>query len=191
MSESPEHVFTRASAGDETAWREIVLRYQRLVYATIRETGIVGDDAEDVFQEAFVRLHANLERIEDPSRTAKWLTIVTRRLCLDVSDRHRRARGLPADVLDPESDEAPDEAVLRLERQHAVRDALGELDPRCRRLLGLLYHEQREPDYADAARQLGIPVGSVGPTRGRCLEKLLRRLRLRGFFTGGETSGRM
>jgi RNA polymerase sigma factor (sigma-70 family) len=170
-------VLARAVGGDEAAWRELVARYQRLVYATIWAFRIPAPDAEDVFQETFLRLHRHALRLNEPRALTRWIIVTTRHLCLDHLAQQRSRERLVA-AYEPEV-AAEQEIVLYVERAQEVRDAFAELQPRCRELLGLLYFEQERPDYRAAAERLNMPIGSVGPTRARCLEQLLRRLRLR------------
>ncbi|HET9328248.1 MAG TPA: sigma-70 family RNA polymerase sigma factor [Candidatus Eisenbacteria bacterium] len=171
-----EGLLARAVAGEESAWRDLVARYQALVHSVIRAHRIAASDGEDLFQETFLRLHRHAGRIEDPRALTRWLMVTARHLCLDHLARRRRESltAEPPDLPDP----GPElEAVLeRMERAQEVREALATLSPRCRELLRALYYEREEPDYRQVAGQLGMPVGSVGPTRMRCLERLLEAL---------------
>ena len=167
----------RASAGDEAAWRDIVRRYQRLVYATIRHFRVAPSDAEDIFQESFLRLHTHAARLQDGRALARWLIVTTRHLCLDHLARERASAKLAAGLDPPLQPDAELDVLVRLERAQEVREALEELPERCRDLLRLLYFEPGRPEYEKVASTLKIPIGSIGPTRGRCLEQLLRRLR--------------
>jgi RNA polymerase sigma factor (sigma-70 family) len=180
MHVSPD-VLRRASEGDDAAWREIVSHYQRLVYATIRSFRVPSEDAEDLFQETFLRLHRHAAGLRDTRALTRWLVVTARHLCLDHLER-ARVRGQsehaqPSSVMEG----TPLTDFLLLERAQWVREAILELPPRCRDLLWMLYFEQETPDYEAAARAFGMPLGSVGPTRMRCLEQLLRLLRRRGI----------
>lgn len=169
--------------GDATAWETLVRRYQRLIYAIPRRAGLDEDGAAEVFQRVCVALLENLAKIEQPERIGAWLATTARR---ESWRQVRRAR--TSDSLDVEHDESsavmqipdtallPDEVIERLERQHAVRRALEALDERCRTLLLLLFYRPDPPPYSDIAARLGIPEGSIGPTRARCLQKLRRVL---------------
>jgi len=176
MTDAAE-LLERAARGDEAAWREIVARYQRLVYATVRGFRLEPDDAEDVFQETFLRLHRHAGRLRNPNGLARWLVQTTHRLCLDHLQR-RRVRGettLTDQLRDPALDVS--EHHERLQRAQHVREALAELPPRCRALLDQLYFQPERLDYREIGRRLDMPVGSIGPTRARCLEALMGRLR--------------
>lgn len=175
--EDPREMLGRANAGDEKAWRDIVRRYQRLVYATIRNFRVDPADAEDIFQESFLRLHTHGTRLRDARALARWLIVTTRRLCLDHLARQKVSAKLAADLDPPSTADAQLDVLVRLERAQEVREALAELPTRCRDVLRLLYLEQDRLEYEAIATQLEMPIGSIGPTRARCLEQLLRRLR--------------
>jgi RNA polymerase sigma factor (sigma-70 family) len=166
----------RAARNDEDAWRELVARYQRLVYATIRGFRLPADDAEDVFQEAFVRLHRHASRLRNPDGVARWIVQTTTRLCLDHLQRIRVRAEFP--IPDDPADPAPGAAELheRLLRAQRVREALATLNSRCRALLEQLYFEVDPPEYREIAQRLSMPIGSIGPTRARCLHALLTAL---------------
>ena len=175
MTDATE-LLERIARGDEQAWREVVARYQRLVYATVRGFRLDADDAADVFQETFVRLHRHAGRLRNPNGLARWLVQTAHRLCLDQRERRRvRSEGpLPDDL----TDAAPSmvDRLERLQRAQRVREVLGTLSPRCRELLEQLYFQPEPVEYKLVSERLGMPIGSIGPTRARCLETLLRRL---------------
>jgi RNA polymerase sigma factor (sigma-70 family) len=172
--------------GDESAWEALVNRYQRLMYAIPRRAGLDEDKAADVFQEVFTTLFQKLNDIDDPERLHAWLVTTARRKTLRLISTERvqqqRSFSINEDSADPEfekiRDEAPlaDEVMLQLEEHHLTRVALATLDERCRKLLTLLFYGNEQPSYAAIADALGTSVGSIGPTRARCLEKMLRLL---------------
>lgn len=178
----------RCRAGDARAWEIIVLRYRRLVYAIPMRSGLAPEEADDVFQNTFARLVERLSTIRDPSRLRPWLVTTARRLSLDTATR-RRAVPESDEVLGaiPDPDPLPAEELARLEEQHLVRRAFEGLPGRCRELLHLLYYAAEEPSYIAIGKRLGLPMGSIGPTRARCLEKLLHLYR--GLTTEGALSG--
>ena len=178
---TPPDLLRRAAAGDEGAWREIVGQYQRLVHATIRSFRVTPGDAEDLFQETFLRLYRHAAGLRDSRALTRWLIVTARNLCLD---HVARLRARPQEWLDEESlavEPRPLTEMIHLERAQAVREAIQEMPERCRELLWLLYFQQESPDYEAASRAFNMPLGSVGPTRIRCLEHLLRQLRRRGI----------
>ena len=178
----------RCRQGDGTAWAALVQRYQRLVYAIVRRFGDDEHAAADVFQTVFSRLLQHLPRLGDPSRLQAWIVTTAKREALLQRKRaqrtvsmHRSAEaeggdadaGWSADWEPADGADGPERQLDDLQQLHAVRLALDRMDERCRNLLGLLFtdDDQRVP-YEEVARRLGLPVGSIGPTRARCLGKL-------------------
>lgn len=181
---SDEALLRACRGGDEAAWEALVGRYERLVFSIPRRAGLDQDAASDVFQTVFTRLVGALERIEQPDRLRAWLVTTARRETWRQIAR-RKAGAVAAPVDSDEEDEvdrlrdtAPlaDEEIERLEAQHAVRRAVESLDDRCHELITLLFYSSDPPSYAEIAVALGVPTGSIGPTRARCLKKLLDRL---------------
>ncbi|HEX3557593.1 MAG TPA: sigma-70 family RNA polymerase sigma factor [Pyrinomonadaceae bacterium] len=190
MAQSDEELLRACRRGDEAAWEALVRRYQRLVYAVPRRAGLDEDAAADVFQDVFATLLGSIESIEQPSRLHAWLVTTARRKTWLVIKRTRSTLPLAGDG--EEEDEAssipdkqllPDEVLGQLEEQHLVRAALSELDERCRRLLEMLFYSAEPPPYSEIANALGTPEGSIGPTRARCLKKMLGALKQTGLFS--------
>lgn len=187
LGPSDEALVLACRRGDAAAWEALVARYQRLVYTIPRRAGLGEDLAADVFQHVFATLVDQLDRIERPGRLAAWLVTTARRETWRVSRResvvNRAVRGQDAEEALEVRDVQllPDELLLRLEEQHAVRRAVGALDERCRTLLTLLFYQPEPPPYAEVAATLGTSEGSIGPTRARCLQKLRRLLVDLGF----------
>jgi RNA polymerase sigma factor (sigma-70 family) len=172
----------RCRQGDAAAWRALVKRHQRLVYAIVMRLGLDEHGAADVFQTVFARLVQHLPRIDDPTRLQGWIAVTAKREALLQLRRGRRTVSMSRDG-DGE-DDAPDwdvideaprpgDALDELQQQARLRRALEQLDERSRTLLLLLFRADGEKvAYEDVARQMGLPIGSIGPTRARCLEKL-------------------
>jgi len=165
----------RARDGDKQAWDALVERYAPLVWSICRRHRLDGADADDVGQSVWLRLVEHLDRIRDPAALPGWLATTTRRECWGVL---RAAHGLETAgyVLDAES--IPDrqsvmaeDELLRAERHAALREAFARLPPSCQRLIALLMEDPPVP-YIEISERLGIPVGSIGPTRRRCLDRL-------------------
>ncbi len=178
--------------GDEAAWEALVRRYQRLVYAIPRRSGMSEDSAADVFQRVFSALFESLHRIEQPERIGAWLVTTAKRETWRMSRRERSLEPLPGIDADedgasageaeiPDAGPLPDDVVQALQQQHAVRSALAQMDGRCRTLLTLLFYRTETPHYAEISTALGISEGSIGPTRSRCLQKLRRLLDAAGW----------
>lgn len=171
-------------AGDERAWRELVDRYGRLVYSIPRRMGMADADAEDVFQNVFATVLRALPGLQDQTRLSAWLITTTRRECWKVSARNRARSHADVDDLAevlPDLSDEPVADIARLEREHAVRHALAQLDQKCRDLLTALFLAPDEQSYEAIAARLGMAIGSIGPTRARCFRKLEPILREAGL----------
>lgn len=166
-----------ATAGDQAAWDALVARFAGLVWSVIRSHGLYGETAADVFQTAWLRLIEHLGRLREPERVGSWLATTARHECFRVMRTSAR-QVLVADVPelvddDPDTDVAA--AVLAGERRDIALAALAAAPPRCQELLRLLLVEPAL-SYDEIALILDIPKGSIGPTRGRCLDHVRARL---------------
>jgi len=184
MQPTDKELLISCRRGDESSWQALVDRYQRLMYAIPRRAGLNEDQASEVFQEVFVTLFEKMNEINEPDRLHAWLVTTARRKTWRLLSKERSSRstrmgdGDAGDEALAVVDDAllPDETLVRLEEQHRIRTALTELDPRCRELLTLLYYQPEPPPYSEIAAALGTPEGSIGPTRARCLKKLMKLL---------------
>jgi len=176
MSGAPStpDLVTRATHGDEQAWNALVERYAPLVWSICRRYRLSDADIHDVSQSVWLDLVIHLGKLRDPAALPGWLTTTTRRQC----GKARHAAQGAGNVLDTEN--IPDEQarvaeqeLLLAERHAALHEALTGLTPSCQRLIALLMEDPPVP-YAQISARLGIPVGSIGPCRGRCLDKLRR-----------------
>ncbi len=176
-----------ARDGDKSAWAEIMVRYGRLVSATVRSYRLQDADALDAIQMTWLRLLANGRQIQDPDRLGSWLATTARRECLAILRRSKRI-AYREETLDSLADSSvgPEQRVLAGEAVTAVRGMVAELPTRGRVLLRALFSDSPQP-YAEIALTMGIPIGSVGPTRARVLRQLRRMLDERGL--GSETAG--
>jgi RNA polymerase sigma factor (sigma-70 family) len=178
----------RAAAGDQAAWYEIVDRYAQLVWSICLRFGLSGEDIDDVGQSVWMLLVQSIGSLREPAALPGWLAQTTKNECLRVlRAEHRHAHaGLPSEdqlPVDPDAVVIDDE-VLRAERDAALRAAFAELPPRCRELLSMLI---RDPPcrYEDISATLGIPIGTIGPVRGRCLARLRLSPHLRFLWGDG------
>ncbi len=170
-----------ARAGDNEAWNAIVERYASLVWNICRRYRLNRPDTDDVAQFVWLRLFENLAAIREPAALPGWIASTTRNECLRVL----RAAGRPdgTDRLDDHllldgvgvdgGYDTVEEEMERSRQYVALRQACAQLRPQCRRLLELLFAEDRRP-YAQISTELGMKVGSIGPTRERCLAHLRR-----------------
>jgi RNA polymerase sigma factor (sigma-70 family) len=170
----------RCRAGSQVAWRALVERFQRLIYTVPRRAGLDEHAAGDVFQATFARLFEHLDRLQQPERVQAWLVTTARRETLRwLAERSRpqvSAGGGDEDddplAAVPDPSPLPDALLDDLQQQHRLRQALARLDERSRTLLELLFLADPSPPYAEIAARLGMPEGSIGPTRARALQKL-------------------
>ena len=184
MDDSDLQLVADCRRGDQLAWEKLVRRYQRLIYAIPRRAGLNEDQAAEIFQDVFTTLFEKLNDIEDPERLQAWLVTTTRRRTLrTISQLPGKLRADETgdeviDLAEAMRDESPlpDEQLLILEEQQRVRVAVSQLDERCQTLIRLLFYQLEPTSYAEVAKILGVPEGSIGPTRARCLGKLLRLL---------------
>jgi len=171
----------RCLAGDERAWESLVRRHERLVYAVARGYRLSEPDLGDVFQDVFTALVKGLPRLREARTLCRWLASTTDRIARTTALRARRDRAMSA--VAPEAAErvpadlpAVGADLEKLEEQAMVRLALASLPEGCSRLLVALYYEDPPPAYAHLARRWGVPIGSLGPTRARCIQRLRRIL---------------
>lgn len=159
--------------GSDAALAEIVAELSPLLWHVARAAGLSSGDAEDVVQTTWTRLLAHLDGIRSATALTRWLLVTARRESWRVSAEGRRQ--LPADeewfVALPEPGPDAEEQVIADDQRRALWTAIGQLPRRCQELLRIVAFVPR-PDYQAVAAELGMPHGSVGPTRGRCLAKL-------------------
>ncbi|MFZ0229715.1 MAG: sigma-70 family RNA polymerase sigma factor [Mycobacterium sp.] len=164
----------RAAEGDRRAWEGLVDQYARLIWSITVDFKLTESDAADVAQTTWLRLLQHIDRIEHPDRVGSWLAATARNECLrSLAARKRVVLGHDDVELDSAVAHGPeiDDRLLAHERDQVVRDALSRLPRRWQRLLEMLMADPPVP-YADISDELGLPVGSIGPTRGRCLARL-------------------
>jgi RNA polymerase sigma factor (sigma-70 family) len=168
---------TRARDGDQRAWDAIVERYAPLVWSICRRYRLAAADAGDVGQAVWLQLVGHIGQIRDPAALPGWLATTTRRECGRLVHAAQRAqpRGhlLDAEDIPDERAALAGDELLAAERHAALREALADLPPPCQQLIALLLEDPPLP-YAQISARLGIPVGSIGPSRSRCLAKLRR-----------------
>jgi RNA polymerase sigma factor (sigma-70 family) len=163
-----------AARGDDASWTVLVDRFTGLLWSIARSYRLSTAEAGDVVQTTWLRLVENLERIEEPERLGSWLATTARRECQHALRRGRRESPVVADeafATVADGGDPLDASLLADERDAELWQIFDRLPDRCRRLLRVL-SATPPPGYADVAAALGIPVGSIGPTRARCLTRL-------------------
>lgn len=160
-------------SGDEKAWEALIARYQALIFGIALRLGFSTADAEDVFQNVALKLCLHLKDLRDIERLSAWIGAVTRQECF--RSRRRAPHARLDEIAEPACEDDLSEAVLREERVHLVRQGLAALSPECQTLLDLLYGPE-PASYAEVSERLSMPMGSIGPRRARCLERLRRQI---------------
>jgi RNA polymerase sigma factor (sigma-70 family) len=164
----------RAAEGELHAWERLVDQYARLIWSITADFKLVESDAADVAQTTWLRLLEHIDRIEYPARVGSWLAATARHECIRSLAAHKKVVLSHDDIefiVSAETEVSVDERLLADERAQVVRDALSHLPRRWQRLLEMLMADPPVP-YAAISDELGLPVGSIGPTRGRCLARL-------------------
>jgi RNA polymerase sigma factor (sigma-70 family) len=188
ISEDPASVwdaagssFARWRSGDAAALDELVRVMSPILWHVVRATGLDKEQAEDVVQSAWLALVRSAHNVGDPQAVARWLCTTARREAWRVSKTSGRSTPVEDEALEWHlpTQESPEAAVVLGEEQNRLWESLGRLPERCQRLLRIVAMEPR-PDYARIAGELKMPIGSIGPTRGRCLDKLRNELQRTG-----------
>jgi RNA polymerase sigma factor (sigma-70 family) len=156
----------RCREGDDDAWRELVERFSRYVYAiSVQAFRLPASDAEDVFQEVFARAYENLHKLRDDNAIRPWLAQLTRRLCLDSIRASSRVQ--PEESLEPQG---VDDTIAKLDEALMVNDALATLPDNCREILDRFF--ARDESYRNIGDALDLPAGTIASRISRCLVKL-------------------
>ena len=161
-----------ARDGDAQAWRSLIDDHAGLVWSIIRGFRFDEDTSCDVFQTVWLKLAEHLDRIREPAKLASWLGQTARNECVGVV-RQRSRTVVSEEVIDltATDDSSVSDGLERDEERFAVAMAFHRLPERCQKLLRLLVVDP-PTSYEEISRQLGVPIGSIGPTRARCLESL-------------------
>jgi RNA polymerase sigma factor (sigma-70 family) len=171
-----------AREDDEDAWNELVDEFGSLVWSIARAHRLSPADAADVSQTTWLRLAEHLGRIRDPERVGGWLAATARNECLRLLRRAQRELPLGDDVPEPDPTTAPSLSarLVESERAAALWGAFARLPARCQSLLRVLMADE-PPAYEDVSAALDMPIGSIGPTRARCLEQLRKLVAVGGI----------
>jgi RNA polymerase sigma factor (sigma-70 family) len=168
---------TRARNGERQAWDALVDRYAPLIWSICRRYRLEAADAHDAAQTVWLQLVDHLSRLRDPAALPGWLATTTRRECGRIARAARRpgdaGSALAVAAIPDQHAPAAEQELLAAERHAALRQALGQLPPGCQQLLALLT-EDPPLSHAQISARLGIPAGSIGPSRRRCLDRLRR-----------------
>jgi RNA polymerase sigma factor (sigma-70 family) len=201
--DDPAALLAAAADGDREAWDLLVARYSRLLWSIGLLYRMDRSDVADAFQNTWLRLLENLDRIQDPSRVGAWLATTFRRECSAILRKTGRTISTDSNALALAVDQRPGNVpggiqrepgpeghLLRAERDSLLWEAFAQLDERCQQILRILVTDAHDgpPAYRQAAEKLRMPTGSLGPTRARCLARFRHHLRELGIYDGGTGS---
>ena len=178
-----------ARAGERQAWDALVEQYAPLVWSICQRNRMSDAEAQDISQNVWLKLVQQLSKLRDPVALPGWLITTTQRECCQfVRAAHRAgAHVLPDAESIPGQTGMVEQELLAAELHAALREAFGQLPPGCQQLLALLIRDPPVP-YATISAQLHIPVGSIGPSRSRCLDRLRRHPAVAALISS-ETQG--
>jgi RNA polymerase sigma factor (sigma-70 family) len=179
---SLDRLLQRCQSGDTDAWKSLVDATKDLVWSVAKRQGMSNEDGGDVFQDTYVALHGSLATIRSGQALPRWIAVAAARACHQVRRRNSRYSTVdPEPIMDATADLKPaaDELVQQMTDAFLARKGLDVLGGKCKDLLSRLYFN--EDDYQQISEELGIAMGSIGPTRARCLEKLKKILEKLGF----------
>ncbi len=176
--DTDQELIRRCREGSAGAWRRVLNKYERLVYSIPLRLGLSWDDAADVAQITFTILIKNLDSLPDDSRLGPWLATVARRHTWRLMERNRRetvSESLDYMLLTQSAvllGKHDADSIEHWELAEWLDAGLSKLSPRCRELLLALYFQPEQYSYAEIVEHMGMPLGSIGPTRARCLKRL-------------------
>jgi RNA polymerase sigma factor (sigma-70 family) len=183
LERSDAELIRDCRSGSQSAWDELVARYQRLIFAIPRRAGLSDEQSADVFQEVFLTLFEKLDAIEQPEKIRSWIVTTAK---FKTWATVRGSKGLYSPETDEEmeremanlADAAPlaDDMLIELEQQHLIRTALKTLEERCQKIIAMLYLRVAAASYSEVAAEVGVGETSISPLRSRCLKKLEKLL---------------
>ena len=183
LERSDAELIRDCRSGSQTAWDELVARYQRLIFAIPRRAGLSDEQSADVFQDVFLTLFEKLDEIQQPEKIRSWIVTTAK---FKTWATVRGSKGMYSPESDEEmeremaniADAAPlaDDMLIELEQQHLIRTALKVLEERCQKIISMLYLRQSPAAYSEVAAEIGVGETSISPMRSRCLKKLEKLL---------------
>jgi RNA polymerase sigma factor (sigma-70 family) len=179
---SDADLVARCRSGDPAAWRELVERYSRYVYAIARSFSLRDEDVEDVFQDVFARAYERLDTLRDDDALRPWLAQLTRRICIDRI--RSRSREVISDEVEPEG---LDERIEELTEALSLHEALGSLSENCREILDRFF--ARDESYRTIGEALELPAGTIASRISRCLARLREQFEGEGRTEVATASG--
>jgi len=165
-------------SGSEQAWSLLIEKYKALIYSIPVKYGLPPHEAADVFQATCMELLTRLPQLREPDALPKWLMQVAHHQCYRWKRQSQRmvSRDSQPDLPEAETPAIAESLVQQTQEEQMLREAMGVLAPKCRRLIELLFFETPSRPYSEVATELGLAVGSIGFTRQKCIDRLRRRL---------------
>ena len=165
-------------SGSEQAWSLLIEKYKALIYSIPVKYGLPPHEAADVFQATCMELLTRLPQLREPDALPKWLMQVAHHQCYRWKRQSQRmvSRDTQPDLPEAETPAIAESLVQQTQEEQMLREAMGVLAPKCRRLIELLFFETPSRPYSEVASELGLAVGSIGFTRQKCIDRLRRRL---------------
>jgi RNA polymerase sigma factor (sigma-70 family) len=168
--------------GDEAAWTVLLAKYKNLIFSIPIKYGFSREESADIFQSVCLELLCELKRLREPRALGGWLIRITYNKCFHQRQLdHKRATENGQVDLAIATEEIPESRLLELQRDEALRTALGSLNPRCHKLVEMLFFESPARPYDEIAKSLSLALGSIGSIRRRCLDELRKTLEEAGF----------
>jgi RNA polymerase sigma factor (sigma-70 family) len=181
---SNERLVAECRKGNQQAWTALIEKYKNLIFSVPIKFGLSRDEAADIFQAVCLDLLSDLPQLREPKALPKWLMQASFHKCLRWK---KQKLPLAEDLEDAESrveasiEEPPEQMLYQLEREQMLRDVMTSLQPRCQRMIAMLFFEDPPRPYEQVAKELGIATGSIGFIRARCLRRLRKQLEEEGF----------
>jgi RNA polymerase sigma factor (sigma-70 family) len=165
-------------SGDEQAWSLLIEKYKGLIYSIPVKYGLPAHEAADVFQVTCMELLTRLPLLREPDALPKWLMQVAYHQCYRWKRQSQRvvSRDAEPDLPELETPAIAESLVQQTQEEQMLREAMAAMEPKCRRLIELLFFEIPPRPYSVVASELGLAVGSIGFTRQKCIDRLRRRL---------------
>jgi RNA polymerase sigma factor (sigma-70 family) len=183
LEKSDGDLLRSCRSGEESAWNELVDRYQRLIITIPRRSGLSEEKAADVFQEVLLTLFEKLDEIQQPEKLRSWLVTTAKFKTWGIIRGEKGFHSIETEEeMEAEmanlADKSPlaDDMLVELEQQHQIRTALKYLEKRCQQILSMIYLQDSAASYAKVAEAVGVGETSVSPMRKRCLDKLAKIL---------------
>jgi RNA polymerase sigma factor (sigma-70 family) len=168
--------------GEEAAWTVLLSKYKNLIFSVPIKYGFSREESADIFQSVCLELLHELKRLREPRALPGWLIRITYNKCFHQQQlKHRHATETGEIELAAAPEEIPDSRLHELQREGALRTALGSLSPRCHKLVEMLFFESPSRPYDEIAKSLTMATGSIGSIRRRCLDDLRKTLEEAGF----------